>query len=165
MIEVTYSTESQAIAAYDAWVNAVDPRVSPTDHRRVTGVRRKDLTVELDVEQHTAESLKAFIAEIRWQRETGGVEVMPGVVFPTARDARANLAIELDRAKQIGNGYSKTFVIKGTRVPVTLDSLRAVCAAVWAHVDAAFEWEAQLLSRIEAGESLDVIAAEVMGGN
>lgn len=162
---LAFQNEQSAIEAEDLYRRKIDCPVSDTDPRIVRGVYRVGNAVTLQLKQHTAESLKALIAEIRWQLETGGVEVMPGVVFPTARDARANLAIELDRAKQIGNGYSKTFVIKGTRVPVTLDSLRAVCAAVWAHVDAAFDWEAQLLSRIEAGESLDAIAAEVIGSN
>ena len=110
---------------------------------------------------YSIEELKAVIADMRWQREVGGCEIFPGVVFPTDRDARANLGLELVRAEKVGDSYGKVFVIRGTRVPVNLESLRYVDAAVEKHVSEAFKWESDIIERIEAGESPDKIAEEI----
>lgn len=48
-MEFVYNTEEEAVAAYEAWVNAATPRVSDTDSRQVTGVRRNGLTVDIDI--------------------------------------------------------------------------------------------------------------------
>lgn len=46
-----YPTEAEARLAYEAWVNSADPRVSPEDQRKVTGVRIDGCTVSIDIEQ------------------------------------------------------------------------------------------------------------------
>lgn len=114
---------------------------------------------------YTVEELKALIAEKRWQRETGGCEVLPGVVFPTTRDVRVDLSAELSDAEAIGENYSNTYVIGDLRIPVTLEMLRSVNAAVREHVRSVFSWQAGLLSRIEAGEDIQQIAEEVEASN
>lgn len=47
----TYPTEAEARQAYNGWVNAVDPRVSLDDQRRVVGVRIDGCKVSIDIEQ------------------------------------------------------------------------------------------------------------------
>ncbi len=157
----TYETEAEAIAAYDAWVNAADSRVSDTDRRKVIGVVRDGQTVTLTVQDINALDLKASIADKRWRREVCGCEVMPGVLFPTTRDVRADLSAELKDAEAIGPSYSNVYVIGDIRVPVTLETLQAVNAAVRNHVREAFAWQASMLARIESGEDLQTIAADV----
>jgi len=86
---------------------------------------------------------------------------MPGVIFPTTRDVRADLAAELAAAEAIGDEYSNTYVIGDLRIPVTLETLRTVNTAVRSHVREVFAWQAGMLTRIESGEDLQVIATEV----
>jgi len=128
-----------------------------------THINVNTLTGEVTVSPlpFTVDELKALIAEKRWQRETGGVEVMPDVIFPTTRDVRADLSAELADAELIGPGYANTYVIGDLRIPVTLETLRTVNAAVRTHVREAFAWQAALLDRIESGEDLQQIATEV----
>lgn len=157
-----FPTEQEAIDAAELLARRIDCPLSPSDSRILRAVTRSGSTLTLDLLQHTAASLKARIAEIRWQRETGGVEVMPGIVFPTTRDVVTRPAIELQRAEAIGSGYSKEFVIKSQVITINLSQLRAVVAAIDAHIAACFAWEAALIKRIDAGENLDTIAAELV---
>lgn len=50
-MDFTYQSEQEATAAYEGWVNAVDPRVSKDDQRRVVGVRIDGTAVSIDIEQ------------------------------------------------------------------------------------------------------------------
>lgn len=95
----------------------------------------------------TKADLHAYLAEKRYDVETGGVNA-GGIQVMTTRDARGLLR---DAAEYLGDTDTRDFkTATGTWVNVTGAQLSAVWGAVEAHVDACFQVEKTAADKIDA---------------
>jgi hypothetical protein len=95
----------------------------------------------------TKDELMAHAAEIRWQRETGGITVN-GIPVPT--DDRAKLLIK-GAADDMADADTANYISGSTSVPLTGAQFKALNSAVIAHVAACFAVQAAVMADIEAG--------------
>lgn len=104
--------------------------------------------------------LLAMLADVRWQRETGGI-VVDAMAIPT--DDRAKLLISLSAAAAVAAAPEsvRLFKISGSFVTLTNAQLVAIHAAIAAHVQQCFDAEAVVAAQIQAEE---VISAEDVAG-
>lgn len=95
-------------------------------------------------------ALIAFAAEMRWQREVGGM-VAGGV--PIATDDRSKLMIAGARLAALANpGWSTRWQGRdGQSYAVDAEAILAISLAVEAHVNAAFARFAEVKDEIDAG--------------
>ena len=109
---------------------------------------------------HTQEALLAHLADLRWQRETGGVEVA-GHTIDTSREAQSLLMGAAFAAQMEGEGYEVKWKARDGWVLLTGPEITALARAVRAHVQAAFDAEASVAQQIEAGTitTLDALEA------
>lgn len=95
------------------------------------------------------ERLSAYVADKRWQVETGGI-VVGGL--PVATDDRSKIMIIGARVKAAADGdFTTEWKTQAGFVSIDASTIVAISDAVLAHVDACFAAEAVVLAAIEAG--------------
>jgi hypothetical protein len=117
----------------------------------------------------TAETLRAEIADLRWQHETAGFSI-EGQEVTTFRDERADWTErKLDAKERIEDGdvgFQYPYKPKGGvsfAVFTPIQVLR-VCELFKWYVNACFVIEEVFFARIDSGEDLDTIHADAMNG-
>lgn len=101
---------------------------------------------------------KVQIAEWRWQREVGGVNV-GGTKIRTDRESQAQITSTLTSLEQ-GLLSSVDFKAQdGTWITLTLDEVKAVARAVAQHVQQSFTIERQLVEMVDAAETIEEVQA------
>lgn len=88
----------------------------------------------------TAESLKAEITALRWQKETGGLTLPSGVRVATGIDDQNRITSVIANAQMAGV-QSVDFKAESGWVTVTVQELQAIAAAIAVHVQACFTAE------------------------
>lgn len=111
-------------------------------------------------EQRKANALAA-LADIRWQKETGGITLNG---LKVATDDRSKLLILGKRTKAAADP-SLTFQWKTPTgfITLTAEQIVAIADAVEAHVQACFDREAALVLEIEAAKNPEQLAAIELG--
>ena len=94
--------------------------------------------------------LKAWIAQRRWEEETGGVEVA-SVPIRTDRESQAMITGALTLAALNPSAVFPWKTETGF-VQLTVQQLQGVAAAVGSHVQECFAREAQLIALVEASD-------------
>lgn len=99
----------------------------------------------------TKAQLKAYAADRRWRKETGGVMLPNGVVVKTDDAAQRKVA-ELRRRADAGEiALPFGFKTETGWIDVDLPAIEAIDQAIAAHVAACYVLERQVDSEIEAG--------------
>ncbi len=110
----------------------------------------------------TKESLKALATSLRWQHETGGVEV-GGVRVATALDDQNRISTVL-MAGQLGDLEEVDFKASSGWVRLTLAQIQGIAAAISTHVQACFTAERAHHEAIDALEDGEIAAYDVTTG-
>lgn len=97
----------------------------------------------------SAEVLKAYAADKRWQIETGGISVA-GAAIQTDRASQAMITGAFAYA-QANPSASIAYKTEGGFVMLSAAEIEAIANAVGAHVQACFAAEAAIVAAIEAG--------------
>lgn len=117
----------------------------------------------------TADTLRAEIADIRWQHEVAGFEI-EGQLITTFRDERADWTErKLDAKERIEDGdvvFQYPYKPKGgvSFAAFTPIQVLRVCVLFKWYVNACFAIEEVLFARLDSGEDLDAIHADAMNG-
>lgn len=105
--------------------------------------------------------LKAKVADLRWQAETGGMKVN-GVLIQTDRESRGNLtgaALRADRALRNGTAYEVRWKAADGWAVFDASTILAVAEAAEAHVNACFVREAEIVAQVDAAVTIDDLRA------
>lgn len=106
------------------------------------------ITAEAKAEQER-QAVVASIATRRWQAETAGISVS-GIVIDTGRDSQS-LITGAAVSAMLDPSYSLRWKTPDGFVAITGEQVIGLATAVRAHVQAAFDREAELLEALEAG--------------
>ena len=105
-----------------------------------------------------AEVLKAYAANKRWEKETGGITVS-GAAIQTDRASQAMITGAFAFA-QTNPSASIAFKAEGGFVMLAAAEVEAIANAVGAHVQACFAAEAAIVGAIEAGAITSIAAID-----
>lgn len=118
--------------------------------------RHRQMVAEWEAEGNTIPhyeppqiNLTAYVAQKRWEKETGGIEVN-GQIIDTSRESQSMIT----RAYAYSQANpSETIQFKAASGWVTLDAptMAAIATAVGAHVQACFALEANIAGQIANG--------------
>ena len=126
--------------------HAYQPQPGQTHYLDTDGIwKHRDKTVD-----EIKGELLPFLADYRWQVETGGIEVNNMPVH-TDRDAQAKLTAARITAKENPNYSVRWKVADSTFHTLDASTIIAVADAVRGHVEAAFAAEADTEAEIEDG--------------
>lgn len=106
------------------------------------------ITAEAKAEQ-ARQAVVASIAARRWQAETAGID-LGGMRIDTGRDSQALLTGATVQA-MLDPAYSLRWKTPAGFVDLTAEQIIGVATAARAHVQAAFDREAELLDALAAG--------------
>ena len=110
----------------------------------------------------TAEGLKAYIAERRYERETGGITVGTQVVTTNRDEMPIWQGMLLDIVLQPGQRMEFEYKPRGgANTTLTLAQVQRCYACFAWHVAACFATERALNAMIDGGADLDAIAASI----
>ncbi|WP_313489194.1 DUF4376 domain-containing protein [Stutzerimonas nitrititolerans] len=115
------------------------------------------ITAEQKAEQ-ARQALVSSIAARRWQAETGGITVN-GIAIDTGRDSQA-LITGAAVSAMLDPSYALRWKTPDGFVDLTGDQVIGVATAVRAHVQAAFDREAELLDSLAAGTLTEAMLEE-----
>lgn len=104
------------------------------------------------------EALVASLADHRWQRETGGLDLPTGQTIGTSREAQAQISNAL-MSLQGGLIASVDWKSGGAWVALTLEQFAPMAAAVANHVQRCFAAEKVVSDLIELAETVEELAA------
>ncbi|MBA8851177.1 hypothetical protein FHW20_002112 [Ochrobactrum intermedium] len=110
----------------------------------------KALMITSEMRQAEAKAaLVAHVAQKRWEKEVGGIEINGLTV---ATDDRSKMMISGARlAAEADPGFTTRWKSGGVFVTIDAPAVIAISNAVLAHVSACFALEAQVQADIEAG--------------
>ena len=145
----------QQFAPVNLWALSTAPVVAP--ETGINGEVKAPEPPPVTLESTKADK-KAQIAEWRWHREVGGVNV-GGTKVRTDRESQAQITSTLTSLEQ---GLLSTVDFKaqdGTWITLTLDEVKAVARAVAQHVQQSFTIERQLVEMVDAAETIEEVQA------
>ncbi len=109
-------------------------------------------------DEQTRQALVSSIAARRWQAETGGITVN-GIAIDTGRDSQA-LITGAAVSAMLDPAYSVRWKTPAGFIDLQGQQIIAMAAAVRAHVQAAFDREAELLEALTDGTLTEAMLEE-----
>lgn len=110
----------------------------------------------------TADSLRAAIAQARWERSQSGCAWEGRSIRTTEDDKTAitQAVVLAQTATALGQPFSVQWKLPTGFIELTASQVVSLGLTVGAFIQQWFAWEASLVARIQAGESLDQVAQD-----